>query len=334
MTRPTYEAMLATLGVRDDVVGHGDPADWSLEMKWDGVRALVRVEAQGGPGAVSLTSRNHKNQGPGYPELVDGLGRAVRGQAVLDGEIVALDARGRPSFALLQHRINLADPREIRRAAEHVPAQIFLFDVLEQDGEPLVDLPYSDRRERLAALVTENESVKVPPAVDDDFDHAWRTSDELGLEGVIAKRRDSRYAVGRRTRDWIKIKHARTQEVVVGGWRPGQGRRAQTVGSLLLGVGDTEGRLRYVGRVGTGFSHRDLDDLNSRLGRIARETAPFHDVPRADARDAHWVTPRLVGEVEFAEWTRDGRLRQPRWRGWREDKDPHQVRREQGTDER
>ncbi|MFD7310459.1 non-homologous end-joining DNA ligase [Promicromonospora sp. NPDC059942] len=328
MTRPTYEVMLATLGARDDVVGQGDPDDWSLEMKWDGVRALARVGQQDGRGPVSLASRNQKAQGPRYPEIVDGLGRAVRGEAVLDGEIVALDARGRPSFARLQHRINLADPREIRRAAERVPAQIFLFDLLEQDGEPLVDLPYTERRERLAALVTENESVKVPPAVEEDFDDAWRTSDELGLEGVIAKRRDSRYAVGRRTRDWIKIKHARTQEVVVGGWRPGQGRRATTVGSLLLGVGDAEGRLHYVGRVGTGFSHRDLDDLHDRLGRIARETTPFHDIPRADARDAHWVTPTLVGEVEFAEWTRDGRLRQPRWRGRREDKDPRQVRRE------
>lgn len=144
----------------------------------------------------------------------------------------------------------------------------------------------------------------------------------------MAKRRDSPYVAGRRTRTWIKFKHARTQEVVVAGWRPGNGRRAGTVGSLLLGVGDDEGRLRYAGRVGTGFSDLDLTELRDRLGRIERKTSPLDDVPRADARDARWVTPRLVGEVEFAEWTDDGRLRQPRWRGWREDKDPSRMRRE------
>jgi bifunctional non-homologous end joining protein LigD len=125
---------------------------------------------------------------------------------------------------------------------------------------------------------------------------------------------------------WIKVKHARTQEVVIGGWRPGKGRRAKTVGSLLLGVGDGDGRMRYIGRVGTGFSDRYLEDLHDRLEHMPRKTSPFAEVPRADARDAHWVTPRLVGEVEFAEWTNDGRLRQPRWRGWRQDKDPAQVR--------
>ncbi|GAA1738922.1 ATP-dependent DNA ligase [Isoptericola hypogeus] len=326
--RRTYEAMLTTLGQRDDVVGGGDPGSWAFEMKWDGIRTLARVEEQEGRSAVALRSRNQKDQGPGYPEIVDGLGRAVRGEAVLDGEIVALDEQGRPSFARLQQRMNLADPRGIGAAAKRVPVQVFLFDVLEQDGEPLLDLPYTDRRERLEALVTENDAVKVPPAFDGDFDAAWESSERLGLEGVLAKRRDSPYAAGRRTRSWIKIKHARTQEVVVVGWRPGNGRRAGTVGSLLLGVGDDDGRLRYAGRVGTGFSDRDLDDLRDRLGRDARKTSPLDDVPRADARDARWVTPRLVGEVEFAEWTDDGRLRQPRWRGWREDKAPSQVRRE------
>ncbi|WP_207211789.1 non-homologous end-joining DNA ligase [Promicromonospora panici] len=326
--RTTYEAMLATLGDRDDVIGQGDPDEWAFEMKWDGIRTMARVEEQDGRTAVGLTSRNHKDQGPGYPEIVDGLGRAVSGKAVLDGEIVALDTRGRPSFARLQQRMNLADPREIGRAVKRVPAQLFLFDVLEQDGEPLVDLPYTERRERLQALVTENDAVKVPPAFEGDFDGAWESSKDLGLEGVIAKRRSSRYAVGRRTRTWIKVKHVRTQEAVIGGWRPGRGRRAGTVGSLLLGVSDGDSRMRYIGRVGTGFSERDLDDLHDRLERITRKTSPFADIPRADARDAHWVTPRLVGEVEFAEWTNDGRLRQPRWRGRREDKDPSQVRRE------
>lgn len=327
-TRRTDEAMLATLGERGDIVGRGEPEDWAFEMKWDGIRTLARVEQQGGRSAVVLRSRNGKDQGPGYPEIVEGLGRAVRGDAVLDGEIVALDTEGRPSFARLQQRMNLADPRGIGQAAERVPAQVFLFDLLEQDGEPLVDGPYTERRERLEALVTENAAVKVPPAFDGDFDAAWESSERLGLEGVMAKRRDSPYVAGRRSWTWIKVKHARTQEVVVAGWRPGNGRRAGTVGSLLLGVGDDEGRLRYAGWVGTGFSDLDLTELHDRVGRIERKTSPLDDVPRADARDARWVTPRLVGEVEFAEWTDDGRLRQPRWRGWREDKDPSRVRRE------
>ncbi len=326
-----YSAMLATLGKRADVVGGGaDEDEWAFEMKWDGIRTIARVEQEDGLGRarVSMTSRNGKDQGPGYPDVVEGLGRAVAGEAVVDGEIVALDAQGRPSFGLLQRRMNLADPREIEAAARQVPAQLFLFDVLEQDGEPLVDLPYRERRERLEALVTENDVVKVPPAFDGDFDHAWKTSGRLGLEGVVAKRTDSTYGQGRRSRAWIKLKHARTQEVVVGGWRPGNGNRSGLVGSLLVGVPDGDGDLRYVGRVGTGFSDAALRDATERLARLARKTTPLTDVPRADTRDAHWVSPKLVGEVEFAEWTGDERLRQPRWRGWRPDKDPADVRRE------
>jgi len=325
----TYTAMLATLGKRGDVVG-GAEGEWAYEMKWDGIRTLARVQQEDGLGRarVSMTSRNGKGQGPGYPDVVEGLGRAVAGEAVVDGEIVALDGRGRPSFGLLQRRMNLADPREIEAAAKEVPAQLFLFDVLEQDGEPLVDLPYSERRERLEALVTENDVVKVPPAFEGDFDGAWQTSAELGLEGVVAKRVDSTYSLGRRSRAWIKVKHALTQEVVVGGWRPGNGNRAGLVGSLLVGVPDGDGTLRYVGRVGTGFSDKALRDATERLAALARQTSPLADVPRADARDAHWVSPRLVGEVEFAEWTGDQRLRQPRWRGWRPDKDPADVRKE------
>jgi len=327
----TYTAMLATLGKRGDVVGGGgDEGEWAFEMKWDGIRTIARVEQEEGLGRarVSMTSRNAKDQGPGYPDVVEGLGRAVAGEAVVDGEIVALDARGRPSFGLLQRRMNLADPREIEAAAKEVPAQLFLFDVLEQDGESLVDLPYSERRERLEALVTENDVVKVPPAFEGDFDGAWETSATLGLEGVMAKRVDSTYGPGRRSRAWIKVKHARTQEVVVGGWRPGNGNRAGLVGSLLVGVPDGDGELRYVGRVGTGFSDKALRDATDRLAKLARRTTPLTDVPRADTRDAHWVSPRLVGEVEFAEWTGDQRLRQPRWRGWRPDKDPADVSRE------
>lgn len=152
-------------------------------------------------------------------------------------------------------------------------------------------------------------------------------SQEQKLEGVVAKRLTSLYSPGRRSPDWIKIKNIRTQEVIVGGWRPGTGRRAGTIGSLLLGIPTADG-LSYVGRVGTGFTDAILADLTSRLHRSQRETTPFLDVPRAEARDAHWVTPKMVGEVAFSEWTSDGRLRHPAWRGLRPDKSPDQVVRE------
>lgn len=319
--------MLASAGVVGDVTGRGE-GEWAFEMKWDGIRTVARVVQEDGRTRVTMTSRNGKDQDVSYPEVVQGLGDAVRADAVVDGEIVALDAQGRPSFGRLQQRMNLADPREIRAAMDRVPVHVFLFDLLEADGEPLVDLPYRERRERLEALVRENDVVKVPPAFDGDFQHAFTTSKRLGLEGVVAKRVTSTYSEGRRSRSWVKLKHARTQEVVVGGWRPGQGNRSGGVGSLLVGVPDADGTLRYVGRVGSGFTEAALRDAGERFARTARKTPPFEDVPAADARDAHWVTPRSVGEVEFAEWTADHRLRQPRWRGWRPDKDPADVREE------
>jgi bifunctional non-homologous end joining protein LigD len=150
------------------------------------------------------------------------------------------------------------------------------------------------------------------------------SSRELQLEGVVAKKRDGSYSVGRRSRAWIKVKHHRTQEVVIGGWRPGKGRRAGGVGSLLVGIPEA-GALRYVGRVGTGFGDRELDAIATRLRKLQQGDNPFTDIPRLDASDAHWVRPDLVAEVEFSEWTSTGRLRQPSWRGWRPDKAPDQV---------
>ncbi len=150
---------------------------------------------------------------------------------------------------------------------------------------------------------------------------------ELGLEGIMAKRTDSRYVSGQRTRTWIKLKLEQTQEVVVGGWRPGKGGRQESVGSLLVGIPDGD-KLAYVGRVGSGFSTRELTELRQTVERLGRKTSPFHEVPRMDAADAHWVAPELVGEVTFSEWTGPGRLRHPVWRGWRLDKDPAEVVRE------
>jgi len=315
--------MLATVGSEADL----DDDSWSWEMKWDGMRALayVSLTEQG----VRLITRNGNDVTSSYPDLMaDLLSATARDpetdSAVLDGEIVAVDTRGRPDFGLLQKRMKLTDAREIASAATHAPVQFMLFDVLELNGHSLTGLPYSERRDRLDAAVAATGRVQVPPRFDGAFSEAFQTSRSLGLEGIMAKRLDSHYAAGRRSRDWVKIKHFRTQEVIVGGWRPGRGNRSGTIGSLLLGV-PTDIGLHYVGRVGTGFGERDLTDIRSRLTRLVRKTTPFSDVPQQDAQSAIWVRPSLVAEVEFAEWTATGRLRQPSWRGWRPDKAPDDI---------
>lgn len=299
-----------------------DPSEWAFEMKWDGVRALATVR----DGRVTLRSRNDNDLTVQYPELQE-LGERAGVDGVFDGEVVAVDDKGRPSFSRLQDRMGLTRARDVEAARRRSPVRLLLFDVLEADGHDLTRLGYDARREALVTVVDPGGAIDVPPAVEGDLDHAVAQSRDRGLEGVVAKKRSSRYAEGRRSEAWVKIKHHVTQEVVVGGWRPGRGRRAGGVGSLLLGIPGPDG-LEYVGRVGTGFSDRDLDDVGALLGKAERKTSPFVVVPRPDARDAHWVTPRRVGEVAFAEWTADGRLRQPSWRGWRQDKDPEDVVRE------
>ncbi|WP_144756533.1 ATP-dependent DNA ligase [Curtobacterium pusillum] len=299
-----------------------DPADWAFEMKWDGIRALATVR----DGAVTLRSRNDNDLTVQYPELQE-LGDRAGVDGVFDGEIVALDDRGRPSFQLLQNRMGLTRKREVDAARETTPVRLLLFDVLEADGHELTRLGYDARRQALETVVEPGGAIDVPPAYQGDLARAMSDSAEQGLEGVVAKKRSSKYAEGRRSEAWLKLKHHATQEVVVGGWKPGSGRRAGGVGSLLLGV-PGPGGLEYIGKVGTGFRDRDLDEIGTVLDALERKTSPFVDVPRPDARDAHWVTPRRVGEVEFAEWTSDGRLRQPSWRGWRVDKDPSDVVRE------
>ncbi len=294
--------MLATLGSPKDIF---DESDWAFEMKWDGIRAIATVE----DGALRLVSRNGIDQTVTYPDLEPLVALVGHHSAVLDGEIVALDPNGRHRFELLQGHV--------------VPVRFYVFDVLRLGRESLTALPYDVRRERLDA-VHETESIKVPAGAGSDVRSALSTARKLGLEGVMAKRHDSTYREGKRSRDWIKLKHTQTQEVVIGGWRPGKGARADTVGSLLFGIPEG-GVLRYAGRVGTGFTDAELTKLRARLDRMARQTSPLDGVPREDARDAHWVTPSLVGEVIYAERTSEGRLRAPAWKGWRPDKAPSDV---------
>jgi bifunctional non-homologous end joining protein LigD len=297
-----------------------EPAGWAFEMKWDGVRAIVYFD----DGAVRLYSRNDRDVSVSYPEL-QSMGDDVSGRAVLDGEIVALDASGRPSFGTLQQRMHVADPVAARRLAGEVPAIFFAFDLLQLGDVPLLEQTYVERRELLERLGLDGPSWQTPPVFEGGASAAMAASHAARLEGVVAKRLTSRYRPGARSRDWIKVKNLRTQEVVIGGWRSGEGRRSGTVGALLMGVPEPDG-LGYAGKVGTGFTDAMLVDLQHRLEAIAIGSTPFStEVPRPDARAANWVRPLLVGEVAYGERTGDGRLRHPVWRGLRPDKSPEDV---------
>jgi bifunctional non-homologous end joining protein LigD len=314
------EPMLATPGALP-------PAEvddqWGFEMKWDGVRTLARVEG----GRVTLTSRNDIDMTVAYPEL-RALGEQLgTTQVLLDGEIVTFDAQGRPSFGRLQKRMHVSSAAVASRLAASDPAILLLFDILHLEGQSTVGLPYRDRRNLLEGLALSGAAWQTPPAFSGNGTEAVRISQEQGLEGVLAKRLASLYIPGRRSPDWVKVKNIRMQEVIIGGWRPGSGRREDTIGSLLLGLPGNDSLL-YAGKVGTGFTQAALADLMKRLKPLSQKANPFGDIPRADAREAQWVRPETVGEVVFTEWTSQGRLRHPAWRGLRPDKRPDQVKRE------
>ncbi len=321
---PVPQLIKPMLAVAGELPPVSEEERYSYEMKWDGIRAVTYVEHA----AVRVLTRNDRDVTSSWPELED-TARAVAGHdVVLDGEVVAFED-GRPSFGLLQQRMHVTNPAQVRRLMGEVPVSYLVFDLLWLDGESLLKRTYDDRREILDSLGIDRPAVLVPPVFVGSGNDALHASQEAGLEGVLAKRRDSIYEPGRRSRAWLKVKNFRTQEVVIGGWRPGAGRREGRIGSLLVGIPDADGRLVYAGHVGTGFTDSVLDDLGARLRRLARRTSPFSEpLPRMDSRDAHWVTPNLVGEVVFGEWTRDGRLRQPSWRGLRPDKSPAEVVRE------
>jgi bifunctional non-homologous end joining protein LigD len=312
--------MLVTSGSAGDIA---DPQDWAFEMKWDGIRAIGTVDH----GRATFTSRNRLDLTATYPELAELSAALTAASAVVDGEIVALDPRGRPDFGLLQTRMNLTGPAEIERTATSVPVHFLLFDLMAVDGRSLIHRDYDDRRAQLARIFREtpNGRIQFPPAFSGDLSGAIETSRELGLEGIVAKNRASVYRAGQRGGSWIKIKHHRTQEVVVGGWTAGRGRRTDGLGALLLGIPDGAA-MRYIGRVGTGFTDRQLHDIHTTLTPLHRDTPSLEGLTDAEARGVHWVDPTLVGEVEFAEWTPTRRLRQASWRGWRPDKSPREVR--------
>jgi len=309
--------MLASAGVAPSGPG------WAFEFKWDGVRAIAAVAGD----QLRLYSRNGNDITGGYPELAALSGLIEARRVLLDGEIVTLGAAGRPDFGLLQQRMHVRAPNP--ELVARVPVSYYLFDLLDLDGHTLLPQSYQQRRELLAGLDLGSGSplIRVPPNYTDvSGGQLLEVARQHGLEGVVGKRLRSRYEPGRRSPAWIKTALFHTQEVVVGGWTAGQGHRAGTLGALLLGAHDAQGRLRYLGDVGTGFTERMLDDLMARLTALEQPGSPFDEpVPRDHARRARWVRPELVGEVEYRAVTVDRRLRHTAWRGLRTDKDPAQV---------
>ncbi|KQP77934.1 hypothetical protein ASF37_04735 [Aeromicrobium sp. Leaf289] len=310
----TVAPMLATRAGTFDA--HADAAAWAFEMKWDGVRVVATCDA----GAVRLVGRSGRDVTATYPEITEALETLDLDDTVVDGEVVALDDAGSPSFGRIQQRIGLTKPREVTAARRSVPVRFVGFDLLRLGGADVTGLPYEQRRELLLGLdLDDADGVDVPAAFDGDLEAAMEASRELGLEGVVAKRRTSRYRPGARSAHWVKLKHEQHVEVVVVGWRPGKGGRGGGIGSLLVAVPDAEGTLVYAGRVGTGFAERTLADLAARLEQARRDEATVA-APRDVAREAVWVEPTIIGEVTSAGWTDSGHLRHPVWRGLRDDK--------------
>jgi bifunctional non-homologous end joining protein LigD len=276
-------------------------------------------------------SRNGNDLTVSFPELRPLGEQLASHQVVFDGEIVAFDERGRPRFQKLQPRIHASDPNKAKRLSIEQPAVYVLFDLLYLDGSSLLAEPYRRRRERLESLElgkAKGGSWTLSPRFEGPGADVLKASQEQGLEGILAKRSDSLYLPGKRSPLWRKVKNILTQEVVIGGWTPGEGHRQGQFGSLLLGVPSDDG-LTYVGQVGTGFSDDSLHDLMGKLEGLRSPTDPFStEVPRRYRAEATWTKPVLVGEVRFGEWTAEGRMRHPSWRGLRDDKDASEVRRE------
>ncbi|WP_329229305.1 non-homologous end-joining DNA ligase [Streptomyces sp. NBC_01460] len=314
---PRFTPMLAT-------PGRLPPAavdeQWAYEVKQDGQRAMAYLP---GDGTVRLLARSGADITPAYPDLA-ALGPALGGvAAVLDGEIVALDDQGRSDFERLQQRMGLSgSPAKAAHAARRVPAHLVLFDAVFLRGRSLTQLPYTERRAALEALGLEGPRWSTPSVVVGHGEEALTMTREAGLEGVVAKQLTSTYEPGVRARTWIKIRHARTVDVIVGGWVPGRGRLGGLPGALLVGERHPGG-LRYAGSVGTGWSDAERTRLAELLRVAAVDACPFDETP--PVAGAHWVLPRLVGEVRYSTRTKAGRLRQPSWHRLRPDLAPDDI---------
>jgi bifunctional non-homologous end joining protein LigD len=306
--RPRYVPMLATLS---EELPRGQ--DWLFEVKWDGYRALCRLEE----GEATLWSRSRNDLSARFAAIARAVPRALRTpECVVDGEVCALDENGRPSFAAMQQGSGTL--------------VYYLFDLLEVEGEALLEIALSERRGRLEGLLESSDGAVRLSEAFTDGEALMKAAERERLEGVIAKRAESRYQPGKRTRDWLKVKTHERQECLIAGYTRGEGKRSNSFGALVLAVrrGD---ELVWVGNCGTGFTEEEIGRLLRKLRPLERRTSPFPappKMPRVRKGDVRWVTPKLVCEVEFAEWTREGRLRAPSYQGLRDDKGPAEVRRE------
>jgi bifunctional non-homologous end joining protein LigD len=297
--------------------------DYGFEVKWDGIRTVVFSDH----GHITLQGRNFSDFTPRYPEVRELSRELGARRLILDGEIVAFDDEGRPSFERLQSRMHLASDSAVRRRMRDTPVTYVIFDLLYLDGRLTLPLAYKDRRALLEELELEGPAWRTPEYHRGEGSALLDATRRLGIEGVIAKRLDCPYEPGRRATGWIKVKNVLLQDVVIGGWTPGEGGRGGSLGALAVGVME-DGELVYAGKVGTGFTQEMLGVLTRELEPLRRDASPF--TGRQPPKGTVFVEPRLVAAVEFREWTRAGTLRAPSFKGLRPDKDAQECTREAG----
>jgi bifunctional non-homologous end joining protein LigD len=322
---PSYEPLperIAPMQARGGSLPRNEEA-FGFEVKWDGIRAIAYCDH----GHLTLQGRNFTDFTQRYPELRQLPRELGARRVVLDGEVVALDERGRPSFERLQSRMHLASDSAIRRRMKDLPATYVIFDLLYLDGHSTMSLAYEERRDLLARLELEGPSWRTPGYHPGEGAALLEATAAMGVEGVVAKRLDSSYEPGRRSQAWVKVKNVNDQDVVIGGWTPGAGGRGGHLGALAVGVME-DGDLLYAGKVGTGFTEQTLALLKRELEPRRRDDSPFSG--RQPPKGTVFVDPELVAAVEFREWTKSGTLRAPSFKGLRPDKDPQDCIREEG----
>jgi bifunctional non-homologous end joining protein LigD len=300
-----------------------DERKWGFEVKWDGIRTVAFLDH----GHITLQGRNFTDFTSRYPEVRELARELGARRLILDGEVVAFDDEGRPSFERLQSRMNLASDSAVRRRVKDTPVTYVIFDVLYLDGHSTFPLAYEQRREVLEALELQGPAWRTPAYHRGEGTALLAATRELGIEGVVAKRLDSTYLPGQRNSSWLKVKNVDEQDVVIGGWTPGEGGRAQSLGALAVGVYE-DGKLAYAGKVGTGFTEKTLALLQRQLEPLRRDGSPFEG--RQPPKGTVFVEPRLVARVELREWTRTGTMRAPSFKGLRDDIDPQDCVRDEG----
>jgi bifunctional non-homologous end joining protein LigD len=323
--QPGYEPMPDRIAPMMARSGELPPEEgkWGFEVKWDGIRTICFVDH----GHITLQGRNFSDFTPRYPEVRELARELGARRLILDGEVVAFDEQGRPSFERLQSRMHLASDSAVKRRMRDTPATYVIFDVLYMDGHSTLPLAYEQRRELLDALELEGPAWRAPAYHRGDGSALLAATRDLGIEGVVAKRLDSPYAPGQRTSAWVKVKNVCEQDVVVGGWTPGEGGRASTLGALAVGVYE-DGKLTYAGKVGSGFTEKTLALAQRELEPLRRDSSPFGG--RQPPKGTVFVEPKLVARVVLREWTRTGTMRAPTFKGLRDDIDAQDCVREKG----